>query len=182
MSELKKKYVDIVFRIHAEFQLNEPPNHPFWFTPGQFVGNIILTKDSSHVQHFSLYVPTNNSLNVDMEWLYGASEVTNMEVDIGFMPEMKLAASEPSMQVAIYGEGGEVLFEPEDRFSKRHREMISWDFGITTEEALREIELQFYPFKKIPYLPFQEAFQKAEAEKKLVHSILLWGALDDQSC
>lgn len=32
------------------------------------------------------------------------------------------------------------------------------------------------------YLPFSEAFERAEAEKKLVHSILLWGALDDQSC
>lgn len=35
---------------------------------------------------------------------------------------------------------------------------------------------------QISYLPFTEAFERAQAEKKLVHSILLWGALDDQSC
>lgn len=35
---------------------------------------------------------------------------------------------------------------------------------------------------QVSYLPFSEAFQRAEAENKLVHSILLWGALDDQSC
>lgn len=35
---------------------------------------------------------------------------------------------------------------------------------------------------QVSYLPFSEAFKRAEAENKLVHSILLWGALDDQSC
>lgn len=35
---------------------------------------------------------------------------------------------------------------------------------------------------QVSYLPFSEAFERAEAENKLVHSILLWGALDDQSC
>lgn len=28
------------------------------------------------------------SLNVDMEWLYGASEGSNMEVDIGYLPQV----------------------------------------------------------------------------------------------
>lgn len=35
---------------------------------------------------------------------------------------------------------------------------------------------------QVSYLPFSEAFERAAAENKLVHSILLWGALDDQSC
>lgn len=35
---------------------------------------------------------------------------------------------------------------------------------------------------QVSYLPFTQAFERAKAEKKLVHSILLWGALDDQSC
>lgn len=28
------------------------------------------------------------SLNVDMEWLYGSSESSNMEVDIGYLPQV----------------------------------------------------------------------------------------------
>lgn len=28
------------------------------------------------------------SLNVDMEWLYGASESSSMEVDIGYLPQV----------------------------------------------------------------------------------------------
>ena len=31
-------------------------------------------------------------------------------------------------------------------------------------------------------MPFKDAFSKAKAENKPVHQILLWGALDDQSC
>lgn len=29
------------------------------------------------------------TLNVDMEWLYGASESSNMEVDIGYLPQVR---------------------------------------------------------------------------------------------
>lgn len=32
--------------------------------------------------------PVPRSLNVDMEWLYGASESSNMEVDIGYIPQV----------------------------------------------------------------------------------------------
>ncbi|KAJ7989216.1 hypothetical protein DPEC_G00317200 [Dallia pectoralis] len=177
-------YVDVVFRIHAEFQLNEAPDFPFWFTPGQFTGNIVLSWDSSHVRHFSLYVPNDRTLNVDMEWLYGASESSNMEVDIGYLPQMELQASSPSTPSFIQDEEGNIIdsrgggsgpvqFVFED---------ILWTSEISREDTARRLEVTFYPFKKVQYLPFTEAFERAQAEGKLVHSILLWGALDDQSC
>lgn len=86
-------------------------------------------------------------------------------------------------------------------------EDIHWMSEISHQEAVRRLDVTFYPFKKVntqsslgtqqtltqeitflsalfqvSYLPFSEAFDRAEAENKLVHSILLWGALDDQSC
>lgn len=86
-------------------------------------------------------------------------------------------------------------------------EDIHWTSEVSHQEAARRLDVTFYPFKKVnarsllgteltltqeisslsalfqvSYLPFSEAFERAEAEKKLVHSILLWGALDDQSC
>lgn len=86
-------------------------------------------------------------------------------------------------------------------------EDIHWTSEVSHQEASRRLDVTFYPFKKVntqrllstqltsaqevtlssalsqvSYLPFSEAFERAEAEKKLVHSILLWGALDDQSC
>lgn len=177
-------YYDIAFRIHAEFQLNEPPNFPFWFSPGQFTGRIFLSKDASHVRHFRLYVPNNRTLNVDMEWLYGASESSNMEVDIGYLPQMELESLGPSIPSVIYDENGNVIDsrnadgEPLEFVF----EDITWKSEISWEEAAKKLEVTMYPFKKVSYFPFTEAFDRASAEKKLVHSVLLWGALDDQSC
>ncbi|CAH1261486.1 SELENON [Branchiostoma lanceolatum] len=188
-----ERWVDIVFRIHAEFQLNEPPQYPFWFTPAQFTGNIVLTRDASRVRHFHLYVPTNRSLNVDMEWLNGPGQ-ENMEVDIGYIPRMELTSVAPSTPVLIYEEDGSYMdqreaelteecfiFEPEIFLEEDYAD-IQWNSEISMEEAMRSLELKMYPFKTVPYYNFTEAFSRAEAENKLVHSILLWGALDDQSC
>ncbi|NWW70300.1 SELN protein, partial [Climacteris rufus] len=174
-------YYSIAFRIHAEFQLNEPPNFPFWFSPGQFTGYIVLSKDSSHVREFKLFVPNNRSLNVDMEWLYGASESSNMEVDIGYLPQMELEATGPSVPSVIHDEQGNVLDsrEPSGEPIQFVFEEITWQQHIPWAQAAQKLEVAMYPFKKISYLPFTEAFERAKAEKKLVHSILLWGALDD---
>ena len=52
------------FRIHAEFQLNEPPVHPFWYSPAQFMGNIIIDRESRNLLAFHMYVPNTKRLNV----------------------------------------------------------------------------------------------------------------------
>ncbi|GIY57372.1 selenoprotein N [Caerostris darwini] len=79
---IEDNFYDIMFRMHAEFQLNEPPLHPFWFTPSQFQGRLIINKDATVVKFFYMGVP-DTKLNVDMEWLNGPTE-DSMEVDIGF--------------------------------------------------------------------------------------------------
>uniref|UniRef100_A0A287D6Q8 Selenoprotein N n=1 Tax=Ictidomys tridecemlineatus TaxID=43179 RepID=A0A287D6Q8_ICTTR len=171
-------------RIHAEFQLSEPPDFPFWFSPGQFTGHIILSKDATHVRDFRLFVPNHRSLNVDMEWLYGASEGSSMEVDIGYVPQMELEAMGPSVPSVILDEDGNVIDsrQPSGEPLQFVFEEIRWQQELSWEEAARHLEVAMYPFKKVTYLPFTEAFDRAKAENKLVHSILLWGALDDQSC
>ncbi|ESO93527.1 hypothetical protein LOTGIDRAFT_119019 [Lottia gigantea] len=176
------KYLDIVFRIHAEFQLNEPPYHPFWFTPAQFTGNLIISKDGKHIQYFNLYVPNNKRLNIDMEWLNGPNESENMEVDIGFMPLMQLNSTQSSVPVKNLEEYELLEPLPERPQHKTEGENIEWMATIDLEDAKSSLEKALYPFKKVPYYNFTEAFKKAEDNKKLVHSILLWGALDDQSC
>ncbi|XP_049319627.1 selenoprotein N isoform X2 [Astyanax mexicanus] len=145
-------YYDIVFRIHAEFQLNEVPNFPFWFTPGQFAGHIILSRDASHVRDFHLYVPNDKSLNVDMEWLYGSSESSSMEVDIGYLPQMELRAAGPSTPSVIYDEQGNVIDSSVEGGEPIQFvfEEIHWSSEISREEAANRLEVTFYPFKKRP--------------------------------
>uniref|UniRef100_A0A1A8HVP6 Selenoprotein N, 1 n=1 Tax=Nothobranchius kuhntae TaxID=321403 RepID=A0A1A8HVP6_NOTKU len=159
-------YYDIVFRIHAEFQLNDVPNFPFWFTPGQFTGNIVLSKDASHVRRFHLYVPNERSLNVDMEWLYGASESSNMEVDIGYLPQLELQSTGPSTPSVITDEEGNVV-DSRDGSSEPIQfifEEINWNTEISQEEAFGRVEATLYPFKKVSYLPFSEALAEVRGE------------------
>ena len=40
----------------------------------------------------------------------------------------------------------------------------------------------FYWLFQVKYHSYLDAFKVAKAEDKLVHFIMLWGALDDQSC
>uniref|UniRef100_A0A7N4PSU7 Selenoprotein N n=2 Tax=Sarcophilus harrisii TaxID=9305 RepID=A0A7N4PSU7_SARHA len=184
LTAVSDAYYTVAFRIHAEFQLNEPPHFPFWFSPGQFTGHIILTKDATHVRDFKLFVPNHRSLNVDMEWLYGANEKSNMEVDIGYLPQMELESQGPSVPSVIQDENGNVIDSrlPSGEPIQFMFEDIVWQRELSWEKATQQLEVAMYPFKKVTYLPFTEAFDRAKAENKLVHSILLWGALDDQSC
>lgn len=178
------EYLDIVFRCHAEFQLNEPPHFPFWFTPAQFAGRLIIKRDASHVRYFNMFLPANKSLNIDMEWQVGPGEMSekdpsdeessfqgNNEVDIGYMAELSLSTSGPSH-----------LQSDQNPTEAKDDEDITWSSFISVEEARDQLEEHFYPFKKVPYLSFKDSFSKAKSEKKPVHQILLWGSLDDQSC
>lgn len=177
---VSEEFIDIVFRVHAEFQLNEPPYNPFWFTPAQFTGNIIVTKDYKHIVYFNVYVPSDKKLNVDMEWLNGPSEGENMEVDIGYMPLMQANISAPSREWKIQHD---IEYPVEtDSGVQETVQGIKWLEEIDREGALRQLEVKMYPFKQVRYYNFTETLTKAKEENKLIHSILLWGALDDQSC
>ena len=180
---VNSKFIQIVFRIHAEFQLNDPPFHPFWFTPSQFKGQLIISRDFRHVHYFECHIPTDRKVNVDMEFLTGprSGGVDSMEVDIGFIGEMLLETKYPSM-LAVE-DGIDRRSEPVvDNTTDLAMDNIQWEREITFDEAYHKIDVRFYPFKKVPYYTIPEAFKKAEAENKLVHSVVLWGALDDQSC
>lgn len=51
-------------RAHVEFQLNEVPYYPFWFTPAQFAGRLIINTSSGELLHFELSLPSEKPLNV----------------------------------------------------------------------------------------------------------------------
>ncbi|CAG2244598.1 SEPN1 [Mytilus edulis] len=158
-----KEYLDISFRLHAEFQLSEPPNNPMWFTPAQFTGNLIISRDYKKIIYFHMYVPTDKKLNVDMEWINDIETAAAMQVDIGFLPQMEMNMVSTTTDL--------------DKTLKA----IKWTNEIPEFDVKRKIEIKMYPFKEVPYFNFTNSFERAQKEDKLVHSILLWGALDDQT-
>ncbi|KAL8559590.1 hypothetical protein ACOMHN_008301 [Nucella lapillus] len=174
------EYVHVVFRMHAEYQLNEPPLHPFWFTPAQFLGELVMTLDGSHLHYFHMSVPSERRLNVDMEWMTGVVEgEESMEVDIGYMPLMEWTLKQPSqvgltLQDALSTEPpGTLPLTPD---------LIHWTSEVSRHDVLRLIEIEFFPFKTVTYHNLTRAVQLSQQQNKPVHAIFLWGALDDQSC
>ncbi|GFN82921.1 selenoprotein n [Plakobranchus ocellatus] len=178
---VSKTHVHVMFRVHAEFQLNEPPRDPFWFSPAQFLGSLIIARDGSSIEHFHLYVPTKRGLNVDMEWLMEDNS-EGMEVDIGFMPMMELVSPRRSRPQASAKDEINDEIQSGTQSEDGSFSHIEWDSQITEEAAKEAMELEFFPFKTIKYYNLSEAFDHSASTGKLVHSILLWGALDDQSC
>jgi hypothetical protein len=44
--------------------LNTPPYHPFWYTPAQFQGRLVIRDDASELTYFQMRVPSEKRLNV----------------------------------------------------------------------------------------------------------------------
>ena len=71
-------FAEIVFRIHAEFVLNEGR-----FTPSQFKGHLLIDRTNGKVVSFKMYVPE-GVLNFDVGWnKLGA-------IDVGYCPQIEL--------------------------------------------------------------------------------------------
>lgn len=151
--------LDIIFRLHAEYQLNTPPRRPLWFTPAAFMGRLVINTTDYSVQHFVMEVPTQQQLNVDLEWLIGPNEDEDMEVTITRLEQMQLSA--------------EGLLDPGS---------LVWSQEITHEKAHDLLEKELYRYKQVEYHNFTKAFVKGSEEHRPVHTLVLWGVLEDQSC
>ncbi|KAK7481156.1 hypothetical protein BaRGS_00027589 [Batillaria attramentaria] len=172
------KYLHIVFRMHAEYQLNEPPTNPFWFTPAQFAGDLVISRDGSHIAYFHMEVPNTRRLNVDMEWLSGGSSENDqgMEVDIGYMPKMEWTITGAS-HLPAEGQSASENKNPEEQDLQekapedlKKPDEFLWDSLIDQESALRLIETEFYPFKVVTYHNLTKAHQLSREQNKPIHA------------
>ncbi|MDE0467066.1 MAG: hypothetical protein OYL97_08410 [Candidatus Poribacteria bacterium] len=159
---LSSDYADITFRIHAEFTLATRPN-PDW-KPGSDGRQIDLARfiPSQYTGGLRINLKTGTICDFSL-----ALPPRNSNVDINdfghadmvFVPRMELLATPTKT--------------PDD---------IEWEDAITSKEARRRLELKFYKFAKINWLPLTEAVAESEATQRPMHAVLTWGPLDDESC
>ncbi len=71
------EFVDIVFRIHAEFTIEGGR-----FTPSQFAGHLVIDRIKEKIIFFDMHVPK-GTLNFDVYW-------NTMGSDLGYCPQMEL--------------------------------------------------------------------------------------------
>lgn len=77
-------FAEIVFRIHAEFALEDG-----WFTPSQFAGRLVIDRPQAKVAFFEMYVPE-GTLNFDVNRKHENSHYFG--TDAGFCPQIGLFA------------------------------------------------------------------------------------------
>ena len=127
---------EIVFRIHAEFVLEDGR-----FTPSQFTGHLVIDRINEKIASFKMYVPE-GVLNFDVGWdKIGA-------IDVGFCPQIELRAetqemvSDTEYVESITQEAVERKFLL--RFYKSQQ--INW---VSLEEALEMMLVQQKPVHAI---------------------------------
>ncbi|MDE0554357.1 MAG: hypothetical protein OXI24_09100 [Candidatus Poribacteria bacterium] len=130
------KFAEIVFRIHAEFVLNEGR-----FTPSQFKGHLLIDRMKGKVAAFKMYVPE-GVLNFDVGWnKLGA-------IDVGYCPQIELRTE--TQTTLSNTETVESITQAEAerkmilRFYKS--EQINW---VSLEEALEMMQVQQKPVHAI---------------------------------
>lgn len=79
------EFAEIVFRIHAEFVLNDGR-----FTPSQFTGYLVIDRIREEIAAFKMYVPE-GVLNFDV----GRNRLR--AIDVGFCPQMELRAGKQNV-------------------------------------------------------------------------------------
>ncbi len=127
------EFAEILFRIHAEFVLENG-----WFTPSQFTGHLVIDRIREKVVSFKMYVPP-TTLNFDAGW---TREDDWTAVEIGYCPQMELCTDtqpqDTEFAAAITQEEAERALS--SRFYKFQQ--INW---VSLEKALKMAPAQQKP-------------------------------------
>ena len=59
---------------------------------------------------------------------------------------------------------------------------IIWETTITEEEARKKLATALYKFAKIKWVPIEDAVELGKGTNRPIHALVLFGALDDESC
>jgi hypothetical protein len=156
------EFVDIVFRIHAEFKLGDG-----WFTPSQFAGHLIINRLEETVSFFQMRLP-DGPVNFEVGWEDERSWCdSNWIADTGFCPQMELRASAEDVLRDI---------------TTRLENVTSGSTAITQAEVEHVLNRQFYRSEYIDWVSMEAALELAQAQQKPIHVISIDGPLADETC
>lgn len=133
------QFADIVFRIHAEFKLEDG-----WFTPSQFTGHFVINRIGEKIAFFEMYVPE-GPVNFDVNWKKEKYSI----IDSGLCPQMELrvGAQNPVRDAEFTGDS--ITLEEAKRILRQRfykSEQINW---VSPEQALEVAQTRQKPIHVI---------------------------------
>ena len=148
------EFADVVFRIHAQFDLKNG-----WFTPSQFTGHLVIDRIKRSVAFFQMDI-SKGTLNFDAKWKGPEGfDIDTWITDSGFCPQMELRAGIEDVV--------------------RNTEFVE---SITQEEVAHKLIRCFYKSQQINWVLLEEALEMAPTQQKPIHAISIDGPLFDESC
>lgn len=147
-----EKCLDILFRIHAEFLLDDG----VWYTPAHLSGRMIVNKEMGTVDYFLLENPPGLTLN---------SHVTVMATATSHFHDIVRCTT-----MEMRGGRDDIV------------DSIEWQESLDEPDARRQLEIVFYKFAEIEWVQVEQALSRARTMKRPIMAIVLEGNLDDQSC
>ena len=160
---LSSKHAEITFRIHADFALSSIA-YEEWRRANSL-------KDDEGTAYF---IPSQ----------FAGRLVVNLKERTVRAFSLSLPPRNSNVDINAYG-CADMVFVPRMELLATDVDdqgEITWDVSVTKEEARRALELKFYQFAQIEWRPIEEAVELAKATHRPIHAILVWGALDDESC
>jgi hypothetical protein len=157
-------YLDIVFRIHAEFYVTPDDLGPWsavgaWYTPAYFSGRVLVNEQTGTVDHFRLELPTDKTLNVHLTVDANRLGYKGNAHDIVRVERMELTGGDEGLVTNI-----------------------RWAKELTPDEARRRLAKVFYQSLEAEWVPFDQVLEQARSRNRPIFAVVSWGAIDDQSC
>jgi hypothetical protein len=158
-------YLDIVFRIHAEFYLTPddwPASQPLfqaWYTPAYFFGRVVVNQRAGTVDYFHLELANDKALNVHLTVAARGIGDTRQARDVVRVEQMQLTGGDAELV-----------------------DNIPWPRELPLDEARTRLAKVFYKFLDIDWVPFDQVLAQARSRERPIFAIVSWGAFDDQSC
>ena len=158
-------YAEIVFRVHAEFTLGSD-TYQEWQQENAEEG---WERESE-----ATFIPSQ----------YVGQVLVNLKKGTIRAFSLALPARNSNVDINACG-GADMVFVPRMELltmDETDQDEIAWNISITAEKARRSLELKFYKFAEIDWMPIDRTVELAKAENRPIHTILVWGCLDDESC
>ncbi len=156
-------YAEVVFRIHADFTL-ESAAYKAWQDENS----------SEDDDNKSRFVPSH----------FVGRLLINLKKGTVRTFSLHLPPRNSNVIISAFG-GIDMVFVPRMELlttDETDQDGIAWDAAITMEEAHRALELKFYKFSEINWLPIDAAVIQAKETNRPIHAIHVWGCLDNESC
>ena len=134
---LSPTHAEIVFRIHAEFLLDEEARA--YFTPAQFTGRLIFNRNDGTIRDFWLHLPPRKT-NVDIN-AFGTA-------DMVFAPRMELIAQNAYDQSDIVWETAITENEAKDLLEASFYKSAEIE-RLSVEEAIAQAQVENRPIHVI---------------------------------